>query len=333
MSDYPGEPAGGEPLTGELVHGDVQLRGEGVLVERLVPLHEQLAARWLLSFDSDNTVAAYRRDIGLFFDWCTEFGFDPLTVGRTHADGYRRWLDDRLKKSTRARKLSAVASFYKFGMQTAPELIIANPMDAVRRPKVPNHSETVGLTVDQARRLFGAAQAAGTWENCAVRVLLHTGIRVSELVTATTADIRREPDGWTLQVTRKGDRDDRIPLVDEAHAAVAAHVRGRTGPILLGRNGTGRASRQTIARHLIALAHRAGPDLPRLTPHVLRHTAATLAILAGESPIRVQRLLGHAQITTTMRYVHAATDARTSAAHGLAAALRSQAAPAPAGIR
>jgi site-specific recombinase XerD len=108
-------------------------------------------------------------------------------------------------------------------------------------------------------------------------------------------------------------------------AAIRVHLAGRTGPLLMSQRG-GPMPRQEIARSLARLARGAG--LPPLTPHMLRHTAATLAILHGGpdgqgAPVeQVQEMLGHSVITTTMRYVHAAGRVERSAVHGLAAALR-----------
>jgi site-specific recombinase XerD len=82
-------------------------------------------------------------------------------------------------------------------------------------------------------------------------------------------------------------------------------------------------TRQEVARQLGKLARVAG--IPRLTPHVLRHTAATLAILHGIPAERVQEMLAHSSISTTMRYVHAAGRNDRSAVHGLADAYRQQA--------
>lgn len=286
-----------------------------------VPLHHQIRNRWLLAQTSPNTRAAYRRDINEFFAWCDEFDQPPLTLTRTHGDAYRTYLGDRGSPATRARKLSAVSSFYRFAMQDSPDVVVTNPLVAAKRPKVSKKSQTVGLTLAQAQRLFEVAADRGTWEHLMVRVLLHTGMRVSELVNATSADLRREGEHTTIKVTRKGGDTDRIPLPPEAVTAIRAHLAGRTGPLLMSQVDTDRpAPRQEVARVLARLARSAG--LPALTPHALRHTAATLAILYGAPVEQVQELLGHSVITTTMRYVHAAGRIERSAVHGLAAAYR-----------
>jgi integrase/recombinase XerD len=313
-----------EYMTGELI-----LPGENTQPPArrgdVAPVHEQIRNRWLLSLHSRNTEAAYARDIDTFFDWCREFGFDPLRLGRAHADGYHRFLGERLAASTRARKLAVVSSFFRYAMTDSPDLVPANPMTAVKRPTVSKKSQTVGLTIEQAVRLFDAAEQRGPWEHAMVRVLLHTGMRVSELIHATTADLRREGTHTTIRIKRKGGEVDRIPLPQEAVDAIHVHLAGRTGPILQGLSG-GEVTRQEVARVLARLAKSVG--LPSLTPHVLRHTAATLAILHGGPdgkglPVeQVQEMLGHSVITTTMRYVHAAGRVDRSAVHGLAAAYR-----------
>lgn len=284
------------------------------------PLYVRLAAEWLLSFDSAHTREAYRRDAGAYFAWCERFGINPLTAAPLHADGFRQYTAGELgKKASRARRLAAVSSFYRFARRRHPELGLDNPFDGVARPRPPRTSSTAGLSMEQAVTLFEHAERAGPRAEVIVQVLLATGMRVSELVGANTWDVRSAGERYTIAITRKGDRDDRLPLPPEAVAALREHVGSRRGPILVNRAG-GRAVRQQVSRELTRLA--AGAGLPPLTPHVLRHTAATLAILGGERIEVVQVLLGHADITTTMRYYHAVTGLENSAVYGLAAAYR-----------
>lgn len=300
----------------------------------VVPLHREIRNRWLLAQTSANTRAAYTRDTDEFFAWCDEFGLPPLALRRTHGDAYRTYLGDRGAPSTRARKLAAISSFYRFAMQDSPDIVETNALAAAKRPKVSKKSQTVGLTLDQAQRLFEVAAERGTWEHAMVRVLLHTGMRVSELVNATTADLRREGEFTTLRVQRKGGEHERLPLPLEAVAAIRTHADGRTGPLLMSQVHDGPATRQEVARVLGRLARAAG--LSSLSPHDLRHTAATLAILYGGddgrgAPVdQVQEMLGHTEIATTMRYVHAAGRVERSAVHGLAAAYRRTPPPDPA---
>lgn len=305
-------------LTGEIVLAPPALRAE---VDRPTEsTREHYAAKWFLSLESDNTIAAYRRDVALYFRWCDENGVDALAVTPVLADGYRRWLKpDYPKNATRARKISVASSFHRFLRRRYPDRFGTNPFADSKRPKVSKRSETVGLTMEQALRLFDVAQRQGSWDHCMVQVLLGTGMRVSELVHARTWHVRREGDYTTIQITRKGDTTDRVPLPEDAARAIRTHVGSRTGPILQGR-GDVAATRQEIARRLERLARTAGSDLPKLTPHCLRHTAATLAIAAGEPIERVQEMLGHESITTTMRYYHAMDSVQNSAVHGLAAA-------------
>ena len=307
-------------VTGELVPATAGPQPRAELADRTDPQHIAIRNEWLLSMTSPHTRAAYRREIALYFDWCAEFDIDPLHVTPFHADGYREYVTGQLpKKSSQARRLSAVSSFYKFAMVRHPRLNLGNPFDSIKRPRAPKGSETVGLTMEQVIALFHTAKALGPREHCIAQVLLATGMRVSELVNANTWDLRREGDYTTIRITRKGAKDDRVVLSPEAVQAIHDYVEKRTGPILTSRNG-GRVTRQQLAREIGRLSERAG--VPRLHPHMLRHTAATLAIKAGVPIERVQEMLGHADITTTMRYYHAVDRLENSAVHGLAAAYR-----------
>jgi|GEM_PF-2660851 len=117
-------------------------RPSTALAERRPAVRDRVAARWLLSKHSENTQAAYRRDIGTFFDRADECDIDVLSAEQVHLDGYRRWLETAehrgrvagrtsLAPVTVARKLTTVSSFYSHATRTGAALI--NP-DGPRRP-------------------------------------------------------------------------------------------------------------------------------------------------------------------------------------------------------
>lgn len=322
---FPGQPSPADDI--HHVAEVVQRQRAGQLAERQAAIRDRVAAKWLLSKHSTNTQDAYRRDIRTFFAWADEYGVDVLLAAQEHLDGYRRWLEttdqvgryrgrQKLQPATVARKLTTVSSFYRYAVRNGHTL--ANPMADVERPEVSNESMTPGLSREEADRLLDAATAAGPRLRALVLLLLGTGMRVSEAVKADTGDLSVERNRRILLVTRKGGKRQRLVVPEAADVALREYLRGRSGPLFLDRHERDRMTRQQADYYLTRLAVKAGIPF-RISPHVLRHTAATLALDAG-APLRdVQVQLGHSRPDTTARYDRARRDLDNAAADALAA--------------
>lgn len=285
-----------------------------------------LRAKWILSFKSANTKQAYGRDFDQFRDWCDEFGFDVLGARRSTIDAYDTYLMNGgagrvYSNASRARKLSTLSSFYRYGMEEDEDRVTRNPLGALRRPKK-QQSDTPWLDVAELQRLFAAADASGPWDAALVRMLYYSAVRVTELCTATTADLRRIDGSLTLAVIRKGDNRDRVAIGKPAADALMRHLGRRTGPLFLLRGQP--VDRNQVAYAITRIARAAGLGDKKLTPHGLRHSAATHALMDGESPVRVQQMLGHSRIETTMAYSHVASKVSESPTHRLAQIVEGQ---------
>lgn len=180
-----------------------------------------------------------------------------------------------------------------------------------RLPRALSREETCVLLA----RLHGASGrlfAGNATLRVAVSLMVATGMRVGELCKLRVDDMA--PDAAALRVHGKGARD-RIAYI--ADAAFRAELRalvderrragGGATPLFVNRHGA-RMKPQSIRTRLHRAAREAG--LPRrITPHMLRHTAATLLIETGVDIRVVQRLLGHSSIATTEIYTHVSDEA------------------------
>ncbi len=139
----------------------------------------------------------------------------------------------------------------------------------------------------------------------AITLLFTTGLRVGELVAISVNDVSQS-DG-VIQVRGKGNRERQVFILKgEASTILASFLRRRQGLAtecenLLVRADGQRISSQYVRRRLQRIAIDAGIDR-RITPHMLRHTAATQLLEAGVDIRFVQRLLGHTSILTTQLY-------------------------------
>jgi len=247
-----------------------------------------------------NTVAAYGRDIGQYLafldgrtpteDLVAEFVAALRTAG--------------LASSTIARKLAAVRGLHRFliseGLARDDPTRLVDP--EARRPPMPK-----ALTVDEVFALLAspdAATVAGRRDRALLEFLYATGTRVSEAVAVDLADLDLEE--RVAVVWGKGNRQRLVPLGRAAAEAIEVWladrlrlVRGGVDAVFLNLRGR-RITRQGVHRIVVAHARRAG--LEGVSPHVLRHSAATHMLEGGADLRSVQAMLGHARLSTTQVY-------------------------------
>jgi integrase/recombinase XerD len=268
----------------------------------------RLAAGWLVGHPT-NTAKAYRRDLEGWAAWCARLGVHPLAAERHHVDLWVRQLTTEPQPrtgrpaapATVARKLSALAGFYTYGIHDAG-VLTHSPAASVRRPRVSDDSSAVGLTADELRRLLAAATAHSPRSAALVAVLTFCGLRISEALGADVRDYGHDSGHRVLKVRRKGGKTARVALAPPVVRALDEYLAGRTdGPIFTAANGSDRYGYKLAYEQLLRLCRAAG--LPAgVTPHSLRHSYATEAPRLGAALQDVQDALGHADPRTTRRY-------------------------------
>lgn len=263
----------------------------------------RLAAGWLVGHPK-NTATAYRRDLEGWAKWCSQLGVHPLAAERHHVDLWVRHLTTEpqlhtgrsASPATVARKLSALSGFYDYGVHDA-QVLTHSPVASVRRPRVSDESQAIGLTADELRRLLAAAAAHSPRSAALVYLLTFCGLRISEALNAEIRDYGHR----VLKVIRKGGKAARVALAPPVVRALDDYIADRTtGPIFTGSNGQ-RYGYKVAGEQLGRLCRAAG--LPAgVTPHSLRHSYATESLRLGAALQDVQDALGHADPRTTRRY-------------------------------
>jgi integrase/recombinase XerD len=266
---------------------------------------------------AENTVAAYRRDLGLWLRYCARVGLDPTEIATEDLSGYLQWLRDGDSPERRgyapasvARMATSVRGFYRFlareGRVTRdPGADIAGPQRGRSLPRAIPVAEVARLLELPGDDLLGRRDRA------VLETLYGAGLRISELVALDVDDVDL---GASSLLVRwgKGGRGRLLPLGTQARRAVDAYCararrellrrgRGRGGAAALFLNARGsRLSRQGCWKLLKGYARRAGLDT--VSPHTLRHSFATHMLDAGADVRVVQELLGHASLATTQIY-------------------------------
>jgi integrase/recombinase XerD len=242
-------------------------------------------------------------DLRVFFVWCQDRRLVPLAAKRNDLELYLRWLQDvrRYKPSTVSRRLSVVAGFYRTCVIDG--VLEHSPADYVRRPTVPPESPTLGLTHLQFEAMLTAArESSNPFDFALVCMLGLLGLRIFETTGANIADLGEEHGHRVLRVCGKGSKVVLVPLPPAVGRAVDRAAGERTaGPLLLNRRGV-RMDRHAATRRLRQLAAISGVRLPRMHPHMLRHTFVTTMLDAGVDLRDVQIAARHADPRTTMRY-------------------------------
>lgn len=259
-----------------------------------------LAVSGFLAGYGTSTRLGYTTDLRLFTSWCHTYALSLFDVERSHLELYARSLEARgLMPSTVARRLSALASFYRYCEQEAH--ITTNPATHVRRPKVDSESRTLGLDRNELSAFMTQAGISHRRDHALASLLALNGLRISEALNADIGDLGHERGHHTLAITRKGGRHATIPLAPRTARALRLYIDQRsTGPIFLGAEG-GRMDRHAADRTVKRLARQAGIN-KRISPHSLRHSFITAALDAGVPLRDVQDAASHADPRTTMRY-------------------------------
>jgi integrase/recombinase XerD len=197
-----------------------------------------------------------------------------------------------------SRRISVLAGFYRTCVIGG--VLAHSPAEHVRRPTVPVDSPTLGLTHLQFEALLTAARQSA--HDCDFALVVMLGLRIFEATSAAIADLGEEHGHRVLRVHGKGDKIVLVPLPPAVGRAIDRAVAGRTSrPILLNTRGA-RMDRHAATRRLRRLARVAGVRLPRMHPHMLRHTFVTTMLDAGVDLRDVQIAARHADPRTTIRY-------------------------------
>ncbi len=213
-------------------------------------------------------------------------------VRRSHLELFGRWMEENGKmRSTVARRLSTLASFYRYCEQEG--LIERNPAANLRRPKVDYEWRTLGLDRNELGAFLVQAGLGTASDHALASLLALNGLRISEALGADIDDLEYERGHRTLKILRKGGKRAVIPLAPRTSRAVDLYIGERTtGPIFLSAKGE-RMDRYAADRMVKRLARRAGIT-KRISPHSLRHSFITAALDAGVALRDVQEAASHA---------------------------------------
>jgi integrase/recombinase XerC len=213
-------------------------------------------------------------------------------------------------KSTVARKLATLRSFYKFLVRRS--YLPSNPVAPIRTPKQDKRLPKC-LEIEQIERLLSNPDTTtllGSRDRAMLETLYSTGLRVSELVALNVEDV--ELASSVIRVRGKGKKQRMIPLGPGAVQAILHFLDLRRNDarcanfdaeaLFINKHGK-RLSTRSVRRKLDKYLLEAGLDLS-VSPHTLRHSFATHMLRRGADLRSVQEMLGHQSLSTTQIYTH-----------------------------
>ncbi len=255
---------------------------------------------------SQNTIAAYKNDLFLFFEYFNQIN-SIEEIKRGHFSEYIKFLGKSgTNPATITRKIASLKSFFRY--LSSIQEIKANPALSIAAPKVSKKLPKV-ISIDEIEKLF--KEKMDSRENAIFELLYATGLRVSELVELETKNIDLKNN--TIRTIGKGSKERVIPLGTNAKKALEAYLKEREITLRLStsknkakekvflNNFGEKITRQwvyTFIKSLGDIIHKS------ISPHTIRHTFATHLLENGADLRVVQELLGHTNIITTQLYTH-----------------------------
>lgn len=260
------------------------------------------------------TVEAYGADLAGFLGFLTHhLGGEPdlAALADLRLADFRAWLAQAAQqgrgRSTRARHVSAVRSFFKFlarrhGVENTQLTLLTTPRALRPLPRALSADHATQV----AREIGEINDGALSLRDTALFALLYgSGLRISEALALDVRDAPQPGQSDALRVLGKGAKQRLVPVLPTVRQAIAVWIAVHPNPspdqpLFLGKRG---ARLDPAVAQKILRAFRRLNGLPEhATPHALRHSFAT-HLLAGGADLRaIQDLLGHASLSTTQRY-------------------------------
>jgi len=213
--------------------------------------------------------------------------------------------DYGISPASRARKLSAIKSFYKY-LTVRTKQLETNPVAEMEYPKL-RKSLPKYLTLEQSAALLQSVSGPNEKRDYAILMLfLNCGIRRSELVNLNISDVYED----RIRVVGKGNKERFVYFGSACRKAIEAYLQERNQKVLsdnralFGSRDNNRISVTAVHRLVKKALLQAGLDSTQFSAHKLRHTAATMMLSGGVDVKTVQEVLGHENLNTTQIYTH-----------------------------
>jgi len=258
-----------------------------------------------------NTLQAYRRDIQKFAEYLSSSGRDLLSFSRSDVSDYLIYLRDTgISASTIARNVSALKGLTRFLL--IERLIEEDPLENLSSPKIWKRVPRV-LSVDDVLKLINSPEGGGysLRDRAILEIIYSSGLRVSEVTGLRLEDINFE--AGFLTVRGKGSKVRVVPVSERTLSVLRRYIEESRPALLRGRSSPyvflSKGGRQITRQRIWQLIKRYARDIAgEVSPHTLRHCFASHMLEGGADLRALQKMLGHADISTTQIYTKVTTE-------------------------
>lgn len=259
---------------------------------------------------SPHTVSNYRRDLEQLAAFCRQNKVSLKKIEPTFLRSYLASLyEQELKKSSIARKLAALRSFFRFCQRQG--FIAHNPAEVLASPRLEKKVPSF-LTEEEISRFLDRPTGTRPLERrdaALLELLYATGIRVSELVGINLDDFNLSH--RFIRIRGKGRKERLVPFGTQAEKKLRQYLqsrwqinRGKVEPEPLFLNYRGRRLSVRSVQRIVDKAIKRAALRRKISPHSLRHSFASHLLSRGADLRVIQELLGHASLATTQKYTH-----------------------------
>lgn len=279
---------------------------------------------------SPKTVETYKKALRQFFNYIGVHG-----IRKPQREDVLAFRDDLkasgLKPTTVQNYITATRIFFKW---TAQEGLYPNIAEHVKGAKLDKNHKKDYLTSRQAKEVLAGVQTdteEGLRNYAILSLMVTGGLRTIEVSRADVGDLRTVGENTVLFVQGKGreEKTEYIKISAPVEKAIRSYLKARDltteeQPLFTSTSNNSRGKRittRTVSAIVKNALKNAGYDSARLTAHSLRHTAITLALLAGREITEVQQFARHANLNTTMIYNHALDQAKNGCSDAITNAI------------
>ena len=279
---------------------------------------------------SPKTVETYKKALRQFFNYIGVHG-----ISKPQREDVLAFRDDLkasgLKPTTVQNYITATRIFFKW---TEQEGLYPNIAEHVKGAKLDKNHKKDYLTSRQAKEVLANVKTdteEGLRNYAILSLMVTGGLRTIEVSRADVGDLRTVGENTVLFVQGKGreEKTEYIKISAPVEKAIRTYLKARDltteeQPLFTSTSNNSRGKRittRTVSSIVKTALKNAGYDSARLTAHSLRHTAITLALLAGREITEVQQFARHANLNTTMIYNHALDQAKNGCSDAITNAI------------
>ena len=279
---------------------------------------------------SPKTIETYTKALRQFFNYIGVHG-----IRKPQREDVLAFRDDLkasgLKPTTVQNYITATRIFFKW---TAQEGLYPNIAEHVKGAKLDKNHKKDYLTSRQAKEVLAGVQTdseEGLRNYAILSLMVSGGLRTIEVSRADVEDLRTVGESTVLYIQGKGreEKTEYIKISAPVEKAIRSYLKARENveegqPLFTSTSNNSKGKRittRTVSGVVKTALRNAGYDSTRLTAHSLRHTAITLALLAGREITEVQQFARHANLNTTMIYNHALDQAKNGCSDAISSAI------------